>query len=39
VDGVNINGGKYRSYFDRTVWPHDVRVDDKFYGASVRARF
>lgn len=39
VDGVNVLGGKYYSYFDTQRFPHDIRVDDRFYGASVRARF
>lgn len=39
VDGVNVLGGKYYSYFDTPRFPHDIRVDDKFYGASIRARF
>lgn len=39
VDGVNVAGGKYHSYFNTPEFPHDIRVDDKFYGASVRARF
>lgn len=39
VDGVNVLGGRYYSYFDKTLFPHDVRLDDKFYGASIRARF
>ncbi len=39
VDGVNVNGGKYYSYFDSPAFPHDIRIDDKFYGASVRVKY
>ncbi|RJF90631.1 TonB-dependent receptor [Sphingomonas cavernae] len=39
VDGVNVLGGKYLSYFDTKGFPHDIRVDDTFYGMSVRAKF
>ncbi len=39
VDGVNVTGGKYYSYFDTTAFPHDIRIDDKFLGTSVRAKF
>ncbi|EJL32629.1 TonB-dependent receptor [Novosphingobium sp. AP12] len=39
VDGVNVNGGKYYSYFDTPAFPHDVRIDDKFYGASIRVKY
>lgn len=39
VDGVNVLGSKYHSYFHTTAFPHDIRVDDTFYGASVRANF
>jgi TonB-dependent receptor len=38
-DGINVNGGKYYSYFDTESFPHDIRLDDTFYGASVRANF
>jgi len=30
---------KYHSYFHTPGFPHDIRVDDSFYGASLRARF
>ncbi len=36
LEGVNVNGGKYYSYFDTEAFPHDIRIDDKFYGASIR---
>ncbi|WP_336952763.1 TonB-dependent receptor [Sphingobium aromaticivastans] len=39
VDGVNVNGGKYYSYFDSPAFPHDIRIDDKFYGASIRVKY
>lgn len=39
VDGVNVNGGKYYSYFDTPSFPHDIRIDDSFYGASIRVKF
>lgn len=39
VDGVNVNGSKYYSYFDRPSFPHDIRLDDTFYGASVRVKY
>ncbi|WP_159982541.1 MULTISPECIES: TonB-dependent receptor [unclassified Novosphingobium] len=39
VDGVNVNGGKYYSYFDTPAFPHDIRIDDKFYGMSVRVKY
>lgn len=39
LDGVNVNGGKYYSYFDTELFPHDIRIDDTFWGASIRARF
>ncbi|WP_443751302.1 TonB-dependent receptor [Asticcacaulis solisilvae] len=39
VDGVNINGGKYHSYFDTPLFPHDIRYDDKFIGFSLRAKY
>ncbi|MGH6747567.1 TonB-dependent receptor domain-containing protein [Novosphingobium sp.] len=38
-DGVNVNGGKYYSYFDTPAFPHDIRIDDKFYGASIRLKY
>ncbi|OHT20624.1 TonB-dependent receptor [Edaphosphingomonas haloaromaticamans] len=39
VDGVNVTGGKYYSYFDNPAFPHDIRIDDKFYGASIRVKY
>lgn len=36
LEGVNVNGGKYYSYWDTEAFPHDIRIDDKFYGASIR---
>ena len=39
VDGVNVLKSKYYSYFHTPGFPHDIRVDDSFYGASLRARF
>lgn len=39
VDGVNVTGGKYYSYFDSPAFPHDIRIDDKFYGASIRVKY
>ncbi|WP_232495360.1 TonB-dependent receptor [Novosphingobium kaempferiae] len=39
VDGVNVTGGKYYSYFDTPSFPHDIRIDDKFYGASIRVKY
>jgi TonB-dependent receptor len=38
IDGNNLTGAKYHSYFDTGVFPHDIRTDDKFYGVSIRAR-
>lgn len=38
-EGVNVLGGKYLSYFDIPEFPHDIRIDDTFYGASVRVKF
>ena len=38
-DGVNVLRSKYHSYFHTPGFPHDIRVDDSFYGASLRARF
>lgn len=39
LEGVNVNGGKYYSYFDTESFPHDIRIDDKFFGASVRVKY
>jgi len=39
VDGVNVNGGKYYSYFDTPIFPHDIRFDDKFYGVTLRMKY
>jgi TonB-dependent receptor len=38
IDGNNLTGAKYHSYFNTGIFPHDIRTDDKFYGVSVRAR-
>lgn len=38
-EGVNVLKGKYLSYFDIPQYPHDIRIDDTFYGASVRVKF
>lgn len=39
VDGTNLTGAKYYSYFDTEAFPHDVRDDERTYGVSLRARF
>ena len=39
LEGVNVNGGKYYSYFDTKGFPHDIRIDDSFYGASIRVTY
>jgi TonB-dependent receptor len=39
VDGNNVTGAKYHSYFDTPAFPHDIRSDDRFYGVSVRAKW
>ena len=39
VDGVNVTGAKYYSYFDTPAFPHDIRIDDRFYGASIRVKY
>lgn len=39
VDGVNVLGSDYGSYYHTEAFPHDIRLDDTFYGMSVRARF
>lgn len=39
ADGVNILGSDYHSYFHTEAFPHDIRLDDTFYGASIRAKF
>lgn len=39
IDGTNLTGEKYFSYFDTTAFPHDVRDDERTYGVSLRARF
>jgi hypothetical protein len=31
-------GSDYYSYFNATTFPHDIRVDDRTYGVSVRVR-
>lgn len=39
LDGNNLTGAKYHSYFETTIFPHDIRSDDRFYGVSVRAKW
>lgn len=39
VDANNLTGAKYYSYYNTTIFPHDIRSDDRFYGVSVRAKF
>lgn len=39
VDGTNLTGNKYYSYFETTAFPHDVRDDEKTLGMSLRAKF
>lgn len=39
VNGTNINRSKYRSYFDQSFFPHDIRDDDSTYFIGVRTRF
>lgn len=39
ADGVNVLGSDYHSYFHTEAFPHDIRLDDTFYGASIRAKF
>ncbi|MGL1957140.1 MAG: TonB-dependent receptor, partial [Colwellia sp.] len=40
VDGTNLTGSKYYSYFGGVPsMPHDVRDDERTYGVSFRAKF
>ncbi|MDN4502801.1 TonB-dependent receptor [Alteromonadaceae bacterium BrNp21-10] len=39
VDGTNLTGSKYYSYFGTTALPHDVRDDERTFGVSLRAKF
>lgn len=39
IDGTNITGAKYYSYFGTEAFPHDVRDDERSFGVSLRARF
>lgn len=39
VDGTNLTGNKYYSYFETEAFPHDVRDDEKTIGMSIRAKF
>jgi TonB-dependent receptor len=39
VDGTNLTGAKYYSYFGNESFPHDVRDDERTFGVSLRARF
>jgi TonB-dependent receptor len=38
LEGTNLTGSDYYSYFDTQGFPHDIRVDDRTYGVSVRVR-
>lgn len=38
LEGTNLTGSDYYSYFSTTTFPHDIRVDDRTYGLSVRVR-
>lgn len=38
LEGTNLTGSDYYSYFNTTVFPHDIRIDDRTYGMSVRVR-
>lgn len=38
LEGTNLTGADYYSYFNTTAFPHDIRVDDRTYGVSVRVR-
>jgi iron complex outermembrane recepter protein len=38
LEGTNLTGADYYSYFDTAAFPHDIRVDDRTYGLSVRVR-
>jgi TonB-dependent receptor len=38
LEGTNLTGSDYYSYFNTTTFPHDIRVDDRTYGVSVRVR-
>ncbi len=38
LEGSNLTGADYYSYFDTAIFPHDIRVDDRTYGVSVRVR-
>lgn len=38
LEGTNLTGADYYSYFDTQSFPHDIRVDDRTYGLSVRVR-
>jgi iron complex outermembrane recepter protein len=39
IDGTNLTGEKYYSYFGTSAFPHDVRDDEKTFGLSLRAKF
>ncbi|WP_324318125.1 TonB-dependent receptor [Povalibacter sp.] len=38
LEGTNLTGADYYSYFNTTTFPHDIRIDDRTYGVSVRVR-
>lgn len=38
LEGTNLLGADYYSYFDTPRFPHDIRIDDRTYGVSVRVR-
>lgn len=37
-EGTNLLGADYYSYFNTPTFPHDIRIDDRTYGVSVRVR-
>lgn len=39
VDGNNLTGAKYHSYYGTPLFPHDIRSDDRFFGLSVRGKW
>ncbi|QJR79957.1 TonB-dependent receptor [Alteromonas pelagimontana] len=39
IDGTNLNGETYRSYFGTPAFPHDVRDDERTFGLSIRGSY
>jgi len=38
LNATNLTGSDYYSYFETATFPHDIRVDDRAYGISVRMK-